>query len=229
MNIGLILQFLSELKNNNNREWFTDNKVWYDAAKSEFEAICTKLIAEIARFDEDITHVNARDCIFRIYRDIRFSNDKTPYKTHFGAFIAAAGGRKSNRAGYYLHIDPEGCFVASGIWCPPPDLLKALRKSIFENIEEFEEIISENEFIKYNPKFYEDEKLKSVPTGFPKDFRQAELLKLKHYMVEYKLDEKITSDENFVQNIAVILKSSHPLMLFLNYTADEVLQNLNLK
>lgn len=223
MNVGLILQFLSELKINNNREWFTENKERYEAAKSVFEDICTKLIIEIARFDEDIKLVNARDCIFRIYRDIRFSHDKTPYKTHFGAFIAAAGGRKSNRAGYYLHLDPDGCFVASGIWCPPPELLKALRRSIYDNIEEFEEIISDADFKKFNNKFYDDEKLKSIPAGFPKGFRQAELLKLKHYMVESKLDVDFFADEKFVSKLAEIFKSAYPLMKFLNYTADEVL------
>lgn len=223
MNIGYILEFLSELKTNNNREWFAENKNRYERAKAEFEKICSELIVQIARFDEDVLHVDARDCIFRIYRDIRFSKDKTPYKTHFGAFIAAGGGRKSNRAGYYLHIDPDGSFVSSGIWCPPPDLLKALRKSIYDNIDELKEIIYSENFSKFYSKFYDEEKLKSVPAGFPKDFEQAELLKLKHYMVEYKLDDKVSKSRDFITEVAEILKTAYPLMQFLNYTADEIL------
>ncbi len=223
MNSNSIISFLSDLKLNNNREWFAENKNRYDQARTEFEETSKNLINEIAKFDEDIKHVDVKDCVFRIYRDIRFSNDKTPYKTHFGVFIASAGGRKSNRAGYYLHIDPAGCFVASGIWCPPSELLKALRKSIYDNIDELNQIITSPEFTKYFEKFYDEEKLKTVPPGFPKDFKDAELLKLKHYMVEFKLDDKILNDINFPQKIAEILKIAYPLNKFLNYTADEIL------
>ena len=133
MQINTILQFLSELKTNNNREWFADNKDWYNKVRKEFESLSQELIIEISKFDDDIKHVEVKDCVFRIYRDTRFSHDKSPYKTHFGVFIASAGGRKSQRGGYYLHLDPAECFVAVGVWCPQPDLLKALRKSVFEH------------------------------------------------------------------------------------------------
>ncbi|MFT3754280.1 MAG: DUF2461 domain-containing protein [Paludibacter sp.] len=134
MNIHNILQFLEELKINNNREWFAENKDKYDVVRSDFEKLSKELIQQIAGFDEDIKHVDVKDCVFRIYRDTRFSHDKTPYKTHFGVFIASAGGRKSQRGGYYLHLDPAGCFIATGVWCPQPDLLKALRQSVYDNI-----------------------------------------------------------------------------------------------
>lgn len=222
MNINNIIDFLVCLKDNNNREWFAENKNWYQRAKSDFDKICVELIHEISKFDEEIKHVDVKDCVFRIYRDIRFSNDKTPYKTHFGVYIAAAGGRKSKRGGYYLHLDPAGCFIAAGVWCPPPDLLKALRKSIFDNIEELNEIRRNVEFSKYFDHFYDDEKLKSVPAGFPKDFQEAELLKLKHYMVEYNLDNIIMSQSDFVERIASIFKTAHPLNTFLNYTVDQL-------
>ncbi len=223
MNINLILDFLSKLKLNNNREWFSVNKSEYETAKNEFEKICKQLIIEIGKFDKDILHIDASECIFRIYRDTRFSKDKTPYKTHFGAFIAAGGGRKSKRAGYYFHLDPDGCFVASGIWCPPPDLLKALRRSVYDNIEELNEIRASEDFLRFYDKFYDDEKLKTVPAGYPKDFKDAELLKLKHYMVEHKIDNTVLHSDDVVLKIAEIMKSAYPLMLFLNYTADEVL------
>ncbi|HEY6915723.1 MAG TPA: DUF2461 domain-containing protein [Paludibacter sp.] len=222
MNIQNILQFLEELKINNNREWFAENKARYDGLKADFEKLSKDLILEISHFDEDIKHVEVKDCVFRIYRDTRFSHDKTPYKTHFGVFIASAGGRKSQRGGYYLHLDPDGCFVAAGVWCPQPDLLKALRQSVYDNIDEMNEIRQNPEFSRYFNDFYEEDKLKTVPRGFPKDFPDAELLKLKHYMVEYKFDNKMLESDNFVQQVAQIVKCAYPLNRFLNYTVDEV-------
>lgn len=222
MPIKNILHFINELKINNNREWFANNKSWYDQVRLEFEQLSKDLIIEISKFDQEIKNLEVKDCVFRIYRDTRFSHDKTPYKTHFGVFIASAGGRKSQRAGYYLHLDPDGCFVAMGVWCPEPNLLKSLRQSVFDNIDELNEIRFNPEFSRYFSSFFEEDKLKNVPSGFPKDFPDAELLKLKHYLVEYKLDEQILSDENFVPKLAGILKQAYPFNKFLNYTVDEV-------
>lgn len=221
MNIDNLLRFLNELNDNNNREWFTQNKNWYDQVRKIFEQISKDLILEISKFDAEIKHVEAKDCIFRIYRDTRFSHDKTPYKTHFGVFIAAAGGRKSQRAGYYLHLDPTGCFVASGVWCPEPNLLKALRQSVFDNIEELNSIRFHSDFQKYFNTFFEEDKLKNVPKGFPKDFQEAELLKLKHYLVKYDIDDAIIKSDDFVTKISEILKQAYPFNEFLNYTVDE--------
>lgn len=221
MNIDQLLQFLKELKINNNREWFSENKIRYEQIRKEFEKISTDLIAEISKFDSDIKHVDVKDCVFRIYRDIRFSTDKTPYKTHFGVFIASGGGRKSKRAGYYLHLDPTGCFVSMGVWCPPPDLLKSLRQSVYDNIDELNEIRNNKDFSRYFNSFYEEDKLKTVPRGFPKDFPDAELLKLKHYLVDYQLDDSILRDDNFIHRIAEIMKCAYPFNRFLNYTVDE--------
>jgi len=223
MQVSEIIRFLAALSENNNREWFSANKGWYDSLKKEFDALSSKLILKIAEFDEDIKNVEASECVFRIYRDVRFSHDKTPYKTHFGVFIASAGGRKSQRGGYYLHLDPAGCFVGVGVWCPPPPLLKALRKSVYDNIDELNEIRNEAEFANLFTHFFEEDKLKTVPPGFPKDFPDAELLKLKHYLVEYKLDEKIIESEDFIDKIAHIFKIAYPFNKFLNYTVDEVI------
>jgi uncharacterized protein (TIGR02453 family) len=129
-------------------------------------------------FDNDIKNVDVKECVFRIYRDIRFSTDKTPYKTHFGVYIASAGGRKSQRGGYYLHLDPAGSFIAVGVWCPPPNILKALRQSVFDNIDELNEIRNEASFSTYFKTFFEEDKLKKVPAGFPRDFPDAELFKV---------------------------------------------------
>jgi len=224
MDIDNLLRFLSELKVNNNREWFAENKAWYDQVRIQFEQMCKELITEISAFDESIKHVEVKECVFRIYRDTRFSHDKTPYKTHFGVYIASAGGRKSKHAGYYLHIDPVGCFIGLGVWCPEPNVLKALRQSVYDNIDELNEIRTSPEFSQYFSRFLEEDKLKNVPRGFPKDFPDAELLKLKHYLVDYPLDDAILHAPDFVSRVAGIAKCAYPFNRFLNYTVDEVVK-----
>ncbi|HOO19191.1 MAG TPA: DUF2461 domain-containing protein [Paludibacteraceae bacterium] len=225
MPIQPILDYLSELKNNNNRIWFNQNRDWYEEVRSEFLRISSALITEISKFDEEIKYVNLKDCLFRIYRDIRFSPDKSPYKTNFGVYIAAGGGRKSPRGGYYLHLDPTGSFVSVGIWNPEPKVLKVLRKSVFENIDEFNEIRSNPEFSTYFSYFLEDGKLKKIPAGFPKDFPYAEFLKLRHYIVDYELDASFFEDNHVVPRLAGIMKAGYPLNQFLNFTVDELLLN----
>lgn len=218
-----IINFLRELNENNNREWFAQNKSRYERVRSKFEEISRLLIAEISVFDNDIKNVDVKDCVFRIYRDIRFSTDKTPYKTHFGVYIASAGGRKSQRGGYYLHLDPAGCFIAVGVWCPPPNILKALRQSVCDNIDELNEIRNEASFSTYFKTFFEEDKLKKVPAGFPRDFPEPELLKLKHYMVEHKLNDYILNAPDLVYRLGEIARAGYPLNKFLNYTVDEVI------
>ena len=222
MQINIILDFLKDLSENNNREWFTANKERYDVARNMFDDISNKLIVGIGSFDKPILNVNVKDCTFRIYRDIRFSHDKTPYKTHFGVYIAAHGGRKSPFAGYYLHLDPSGCFLASGVWCPAPNILKALRQAVYDNIDELNEIREEKNFKKYFSHLAEDDKLKTLPAGFPKDFEYAELLKLKHYIAEYQMDEKTLNSEDFCERITEIFKTAYPFNRFLNYTIENL-------
>jgi uncharacterized protein (TIGR02453 family) len=221
MLVNDILDFLNELKVNNNREWFAVNKARYDSLRMGYEQIVKQLILEISTFDEDIKHVQVKDCVFRIYRDTRFSHDKTPYKTHFGAYIAAGGGRKSQRGGYYLHIDPAGSFIAVGIWLPEPDLLKVLRQSVYDNIDEFNAIRKKKDFAANFASFFEENKLKSVPRSFPKDFPDAEFLKLKHYIVEHPLTDTVLCSESAVIKIAELAKIAYPLNRFLNYSIDE--------
>lgn len=224
MGIEAILRFLTDLTANNQREWFNDNKATYEQCKADFETISKQLIFEIGTFDDDVKHLEAKDCIFRIYRDTRFSHDKTPYKTHFGVFIASNGGRKSQRAGYYLHLDPAGSFIASGVWCPPPNLLKALRQSVYDNYDEFCEIKDNNEFKQYFNSFFEEDKLKKIPAGFDKNFAEPELLKLKHYLVEHKISKEMMADEaDFVKKIAKLFKAAYPFNQFLNETVDDTI------
>ncbi|WP_294140886.1 DUF2461 domain-containing protein [uncultured Sanguibacteroides sp.] len=216
-----ILHFLSDLKENNNREWFQANKSRYLKIKVLHEEFIGELIREIAKFDPEIDGLAVKDCIFRIYRDTRFATDKTPYKTHIGAFMAR-GGKMDPRGGYYVHIEPGGSLFAGGIWCPPPAMLKALRQDVYDNIEEFTSIIREPEFAKY---YYMDgEKLKKVPLPFPKDFPEGELLKYKNYTVTNDVSDAFWEGDHLVERCAERLKLLLPFNRFLNYTVDESMQ-----
>ncbi len=216
-----ILDFLSSLKANNDRVWFAENKAWYEQSKADFEQIVLNLIAEISQFDEDIKNVQLKETTFRIYRDIRF-HDKTPYKTHMGAYIASHGGRKSPRGGYYIHLEPGSCFASVGIWQPEPAILKALRTAIYENIDEFKEIINEKKFKHYfENTFHESDMLKTAPKGFPKDFEDVYFLKLKHYIVDKHLEDKFFQQKDYLSQLVNIFKAGYPMNRFLNYTVDE--------
>ncbi len=213
--------FLKDLKNHNNREWFGRNKAIYDEAKQEFEHITELVIHEIASFDKALAGVIPKDCIFRIFRDIRFSNDKTPYKANFGAYFAS-GGRKSPFAGYYLHIEPGESMLAGGLYMPSSPILNAIRKEIFEHIDEFKEIVNSQEFIKHFGGFV-GEKLKTAPKGFPKDFRDIDLLKFKNYtIIESKTDAEMRNN-SIITEIKETFKLMVPMNQFLNDIVKEVI------
>jgi uncharacterized protein (TIGR02453 family) len=136
-----VLQFLRELEVNNNRAWFEENKKRYLAVKALHEAFVAELIHGVGLFDPEVAGLEVKDTVFRIYRDVRFSPDKSPYKTHIGAYLAR-GGRKSPRGGYYVHLEPGHSFFSGGIWCPEAPLLRALREDVFNSVEEFKAIIN---------------------------------------------------------------------------------------
>lgn len=176
----------------------------------------------IALFDPEIAGLEAKDCLFRIYRDIRFSPDKTPYKIHFAAYMASCGGRGSERAGYYIHLEPGGCLLSGGVWCPPPALLKALRKDIYENIEDFVAIMEKPAFKKTYPTM-EGEVLKRMPAGYPSDFKYDEILRHKDFsVVSYKPDE-FFFEPDWMDKAVEDFKLLYPFNQFLNYTVDEYL------
>jgi uncharacterized protein (TIGR02453 family) len=209
-------EFLVALKQNNNREWFQANNSGYSEAKLDFEQFVSALIAEISKFDPPIGVIKPGDCIFRIFRDVRFSKDKSPYKTNFGAYIVQ-GGKKSGLAGYYFHIDPGECFVAGGIWHPDPETLKKLRKEIFENMDEFLLILNDKEFSKHFDQIY-GEKLINPPSGFPADFPHIDILKYKDYNVykEFPYQELFT--KNIIEKAAGLYKIMYPFNRFINYS-----------
>ncbi len=215
-----VFEFLKALQANNNREWFAENKSWYEKSRADVEALVTKLIHEMARFDPGIGHLEAKRCIFRIYRDTRFSPDKTPYKTHFGAVFTPPGLDKSS--GYYLHIDPSESFLSCGHYMLRPDQLKKVRKGIYEDFETFQSILQEKQFKQTIGDLYRDEdRLQRVPNGFDKDHPAAEYMKLKHFYVWKVLQEKELFSENFVDYAAGIYQMMQPLNHFLNELLED--------
>ena len=209
-----ILIFLSLLKKNNNRDWFNKNKSQYETARKQFESFVNILIMKIKEFDDTIDVNAAKECTFRIYRDVRFSKNKEPYKPNFGAYIAK-GGRKSEYAGYYIHIESGASFAGGGIYCPQPKILKAVRVDIYNDSSVIKKIINKLNFKIVFPKMYE-EKLKTAPRGFSKDFPDIQLLNFKSYTVIKELPDKDLTAGSFLDNLLSIFKTQKPFNDYLN-------------
>ncbi len=219
MNMEVVLNFLEALKNNNNKEWFDKNREVYKKAKTVFDSFVNILILEAKKVDKSIDITEPKESVFRIFRDVRFSKNKSPYKTNFGAYIKR-GGRKSIYPGYYIHIEPGDSFIAGGIYMPEPGVLKAVRERIFEYTDEFKAILNSAEFKKHFDGMY-DEKLKNSPRGFPKDFPDVELLKYKHYIVSEPVKDKFWLSPNVIKNIKGIFKAQYPFNQFINKAIKE--------
>lgn len=209
-----VFDFLKQLTENNNREWFTENKNLYTESQENLVLFLEDLIKEMSEFDPELGKIDAKKSLFRIYRDTRFSKDKTPYKTNFGASLGM--GKGSQKGGYYLHLEPGKSFIAGGIYMPESSVLKTLRKEISLYGKEFLNILNEKEFKKYFPELDQDDKLKKVPQGFEKEDPMAEYLKLKSFIVVYNLSDKEIQDKNASKNLAKIFNAMKPLNDFLN-------------
>lgn len=216
-----ILDFLAELACNNNREWFHANKDWYMRCHKKVETFTVQWLERLIEIDPQLIGLQPKDCIWRIYRDVRFSHDKRPFKEWFGIFIAAKGGRKSDRSGYYLHIEPERCMFGGGIWCPNKDLLHALRKEVLANYDEVEEIFANPITNKYFQDFDTDQMLKKVPQGFPADFEHVDWLKRKAYTYSTPLTHEQVCSPGFLETVIEISCAAKPINDFLNYTFEE--------
>lgn len=216
------LDFLSDLKKNNNRDWFAANKHRYDNARADVEALVNQLIGGINEFDS-IGSPEPKKCMFRIYRDTRFSANKEPYKVNMGAILRAEEHQRGfDHADYYLHIESGNCFLSCGVYMPAPAILKALRTAIYEDFESFFELLHEPEFEKTFGDLYRDEDvLKRVPTGFDKDHPSADYLKLKHYYVFTPISDKDICSDKFVKQAQKIFKASKPLKDWLNRIIED--------
>lgn len=214
------LDFLADLRENNTREWFEANRKRYEAAKKDIEQGVNQLIAGVAAFDPNIVGLEAKAVMFRIFKDVRFSKDKSPYKTNLGAWIAG-GGKNSMFAGYYLHVEPDGkSFLAGGSYMPPANVLKAIREAIDYDHEGLQEILDEKAF-KKNFGTLGGEVLKTTPKGYEKDHPAIDLLRHKSFVVTHAASDKEITSAAFVAKATDIFKSMYPLTQFLNRAIAE--------
>lgn len=213
------LSFLRDIKKNNNRDWFEKNKEKYLLAKENVAALTDALLPQLCLFEKKFAGLTSKECLFRIYRDVRFSKDKRPYKNNIGASINI-GGKKAMNAGYYLHIEPGKSFLAGGIWMPPIDIIKKIRQEIDYNGKKINKIISQKDFKKYYGKLDEEYKLKTTPKGYDKDHPDIELLRLNSFIVWHKYTDKEISNKNFVKELAKGSKIMKPFLDFLNTGID---------
>jgi uncharacterized protein (TIGR02453 family) len=210
------LDFLTGIKCNNNRDWFIANRPHYLEAKENFESFVQEIIDKIIIFDPIMKGLEAKSCVYRINRDIRFSNDKSPYKSHLGAFIVRGGKKNGDKfAGYYFHIEPGKSIMAGGAYTPPTPWLTAIREKISDAPEEFISITKSKEFLKYFGSI-DGEKLKTAPKGYPKDHPHIELLKLKSYLVVNEASDKMVLSDGFGNHVISVFKAMKPLNDYLN-------------
>lgn len=215
MDFDRIFDFLVRLQMNNDRNWFHEHKYEYDEVKSDFDTFINRLIVPLAQLDPTIGTTTANESVFRIYRDTRFSHDKTPYKTHFSAFIAN-GGKKTRFAGYYIHIQPDESFFAGGIYCPDPAALESVRNEIYHHPDEIRSILDNRKFKKSFPELSDEDKLKKPPVGYPKDFTEIELLKNKHFITHHPLINEFFLQDGVIDRLMEICEIQYPLNAFLN-------------
>jgi len=214
--ISETLQFLTTLKQNNNRDWFKTHKIEADKARKNFEDFASSLLENLKYFDKSLQNIEIKQCIFRIYRDVRFSLNKEPYKTHFGVYFAKNGGKNSDLAGYYFHLDSEESFFGGGIYMPLPEYLKILRKEIYYQIDEFKTILNAPDFKKYYPEVIEE-----IEKDFPKDFPDIELLKNKHFFTSHYFNAQDITKEDFINFVTTGFKAVKPSVDFINFTLEQ--------
>jgi len=220
MELKEIFNFLTTLRENNNREWFLENKVRYNQHRDSYAQFIELLIFEISQFDGTVKGLLPKDCIYRINRDIRFSKDKSPYKTHFGAYIVP-GGKKSGKAGYYFHIEPGNSLVAGGIYMPETTVLKRIRQDIYENFDEFNSIVTEEKFVSTFGGLKGD-KLKTPPRGFPKDSTGIEYLKFKQFGAVAEITDEDMMVPNLLDKVISKFRVLSSLILYLNHIVEDV-------
>jgi len=209
------LIFLSDLNRHNDKDWFAENRPRYEEARNNYILFVQAVIDEISGFDPILKGLEAKSCIFRINRDIRFSHDKSVYKTNFGAFIVRGGKKHSDKyPGYYLHIEPGSSFVAGGAYIPPSPWLSAIRDNITDNGDNLLRIIAGKEYRKYFSGL-EGEKLKVPPSGYTRDHPHIELIKMKSFLAERTLSDDEVIDPAFFDLVTGAFRAMKPLNDFL--------------
>ena len=213
------LTFLAALKTNNNKPWFDANRKQYEAAKKNFETLTTQVIQAVSVFDSSIANLTAKQCTFRINRDVRFSKDKSPYKTNMAMHLSN-GGKNIMRAGYYFHAEPGGAFLAGGVWMPAAPELKKIRQEIDYNFPEFKKIISAKKFVETYSELEQTDVLTRPPKGYEIDNPAIDFLKLKSFTCSTKISNEMLLEKDLVKSIAAHFKIMQPLIQFLNRALD---------
>lgn len=219
MDLQFTFDFLADLAKHNNKEWMTDNKKRYQQAKENVIELVAGVIEETAKFDPSLSGLDPKKTLFRINRDIRFSKNKDPYKTNFGAAIVH-GGRNSGNPGYYLHIQPGNNFVGGGMYQPAPEKLAKVRQEIDYNGKEIRAIIDDKKFTTIYPKPFDEDRLKTAPKGYPKDHENIALLQLKHYVYMRTVTDKEVTSASFTDMVVESYRTLYPYNQFLARALD---------
>jgi uncharacterized protein (TIGR02453 family) len=213
MNMKDIMFFLADLRRNNTRDWFQANRKRYESCRDEYLDIVQSVIHAVSGFDLRLNDLKARDALFRINRDIRFSNDKSPYKTHFGAYMAR-GGRKSPEAGYYMHVSPDEVFIAAGSYSPEKERLKVIRQEILFQPESYMGIVESMKEKGFVP--MSEDRLKTAPKDFPRESPYIDLVRDKHYIVSRVLTAEEIGSDDFPLVAGNLFRKTFPYVAFLN-------------
>ena len=210
------LKFLKNLKKNNNRPWFQEHRKQYENVKADFLLLVEKLITGIAAFDKPIGNLEAKNCLFRINRDVRFSKNKDPYKSNLAAYFNKDG-KKGIGAGYYLHIEPGRSFVAGGIWMPEPAVLAGIRQEIDYNFKDWKKLIDQKNFRKIFPEAVTSEDvLVRPPKGYDENNPANEFLKMKSFIVSKSYADSDLVNTDFIKEVTKTFNVMKPLIDFLN-------------
>jgi uncharacterized protein (TIGR02453 family) len=214
------IKFLSDLKKNNNKPWFETNRKMYESAKADFASFVESIIKATATFDEPIGILKAKDCMFRINRDVRFSKDKSPYKSNMGASFSH-GGKKASVAGYYFHCEPEQSFAAGGFYMPSAPELAKIRQEIDYNFGDWLKIVENKNFIKHFPNGVDGtDVLVRPPKGYEENNIAISFLKMKGFTVSEPIADSELTDKKIVQKIAASFTAMKPMIDFLNRAAE---------
>jgi uncharacterized protein (TIGR02453 family) len=213
--------FLKDLKNNNLKTWFDENRARYEAARKNFEDVVNEILEEFSAVEKDISDLKARDCMFRINRDVRFSKNKSPYKTNFAAYFSR-GGKKSPFAGYYFHVEPGQSFAGGGLWAPLPADTKKVRQEIDYCQEEFKKIISTRKFKAVFSDLDKSEanSLVNIPKGYEKDHPAGDYIKLKSWIATRPVTDAELKDKNLSSLVTDTFKTLQPLIRFINRSIE---------
>ncbi len=209
------IKFLKDLKKNNNKEWFEKNRKAYEAAKADYLDFVSKVLTSLKKKDTTLEGLEPKQCVFRINRDVRFSKDKSPYKTNMGASFSK-GGKKIQAAGYYFHCEPGQAFIAGGLWMPMAPELKKVRQEIDYCFDEFEAIVHSKKFTNVFGGLDTSAILQRPPKGYEEDNAAIEFLKLKSFIVSSPLTDADLSSADLVKKVVSSFETMKPFVDFLN-------------